>query len=138
MKLNRTYYKYIENELYNYHNNKLELENFKDDIIQGSSYQSGDRVQTSTLSDETATKAVKLTSSVRLNQLTRTIRGIETGINILKTQPEPYKYRLLEMKYFDCQYTDMKIAHELSISMETYYRWKRQIVNLIAINIGLM
>lgn len=138
MKLNRTYYKYVENELYNYNNNKKELEDLEDEIIYSSSPQTGERVKSSALSDETASKGLRLISSSRLNQIQRTLVGIERSIKMLKADSEDSKYKLLEMKYFDCQYTDTKIAQELNISIETYYRWKRQIINLTAINIGLL
>ena len=137
MNLNKTYYRFVEHELYNYKNNLKELEEIEDDIINGSGYQSGDRVQTSNLSDETATKAIKLTSTAKLINMRRNLGSIETGIRILQSSAEPKKYELLELKYFDCKFTDIKIAEELCISIETYYRWKRQIITMIAMHMGL-
>ncbi len=137
MKLNKNYYGHIEHELFNYKNNKQELEELTDEIINSSPLQSGNRVQTSTLSDETGSKALKLISNARIKRLEDTIRSIDTAIRILKSDAEPGKYKLLEMKYFECQYTDKRIAEELCISMETYYRWKRQIVSLVAMYMGL-
>ena len=138
MNLNKTYYRYVEHELFNYKNNLKEYQEIQDDIIGSSSYQSGDRVQTSTLADETASKAIRLTSNARMLQLEKTIQGIETGIRVLRVAAEPSKLKLLEMKYFDCQYTDKRIAVELCISEKTYYRWKNQIVLLMAMHIGLV
>jgi RinA family phage transcriptional activator len=137
-KLPHDYYKYIESELYNYKYMAKELEELQDDIVGSSPAQSGDRVQSSILSDETASKAFRLVTNVRLKRLQDTIRAIETGIRILKASPEQGKYRLLEMKYFECQYTDRRIAKELNISIETYYRWKRQIISLMAMHMGLV
>jgi len=137
MNLNKDYYRYIERELYNYRNSSKELKEIQDDIINASPSPSGERVQSSTLSDETATKAIRLTSNARLSQLERTMKGIETGIRVLKGDGEQNKYKLLEMKYFDCEYTDKRIAMELNISDKTYYRWKNQIIHLMAIFIGL-
>lgn len=136
-KLQQSYYKYIESELYNYKNMVEELKEIQDDIISSSPAASGERVQSSSLSDETASKAVRLISSARLKRLDETVRAIDVGIKILKTCPEPGKYKLLEMKYFDCQYTDIRIAKELNISRETYFRWKRQIISLMAMHLGL-
>ncbi len=136
-KLQQSYYKYIESELYNYKNMVEELKEIQDDIISSSPAVSGERVQSSSLSDETASKAVRLISSARLKRLDETVRAIDVGIKILKTCPEPGKYKLLEMKYFDCQYTDIRIAKELNISRETYFRWKRQIISLMAMHLGL-
>jgi len=137
MNLNKTYYSFVEHELYNYKNSSKELREIQDEIINSSPSPSGERVQSSTLSDETATKAMRLTSNARLSQLEKTIKGIETGIRILKSDSEQGKYKLLQMKYFECEYTDKKIAQELCISIETYYRWKRQIVTLMAMFMGL-
>lgn len=137
MNLNKDYYRYIERELYNYRNSSKELKEIQDDIINASPSPSGERVQSSTLSDETATKAIRLTSNARLGQLERTIKGIETGIRVLKNDEEQNKLKLLQMKYFDCEYTDKRIAMELNISDKTYYRWKNQIIHLMAIFIGL-
>lgn len=137
MKLNKHYYRHVEHELFSYRNNKQELEELTDDIINSSGSPSEERVQTSILSDETGTKALKLISNARIKRLEETIRSVDTAIRILKVDAEPGKYKLLEMKYFDCQYTDKRIADELCISIETYYRWKRQIVSLVAMYMGL-
>ena len=136
-KIRKDYYKFIESELYNYKHMVEELKEIQDDIISSSPAASGERVQSSSLSDETASKAVRLISSARLKRLDETVRAIDVGIKILKTCPEPGKYKLLEMKYFDCQYTDIRIAKELNISRETYFRWKRQIISLMAMHLGL-
>lgn len=136
-KIRKDYYKFIESELYNYKHMVEELNELQDDIIYSSPAVSGERVQSSSLSDETASKAVRLISSARLKRLDETVRAIDVGIKILKTCPEPGKYKLLEMKYFDCQYTDIRIAKELNISRETYFRWKRQIISLMAMHLGL-
>lgn len=137
MKLNKQYYGHVEHELYNYKHNKEELEELIDDIINSSGSPAGERVQTSLLSDETGTKALKLVSNARIKRLEETINSVETAIRILKVDAEPGKYKLLQLKYFDCQYTDRRIAEELCISIETYYRWKRQIVTLVAMYMGL-
>jgi len=138
MNLNKAYYSYVEHELYNYKNNLKEVHEIEDEIINASPVQSGDRVQSSTLSDETANKAIKLTTTTRLVTMRRNINGIETGMRILEADREDRKRKLLKMKYFDSQYTDTRIAFELDISIETYYRWKRQIVTLMAMYMGLV
>lgn len=138
MNLNKAYYSFVEHELYNYKNNLKEVREIEDEIINSSPSPSGERVQSSTLSDETATKAIKLTTTARLVTMRRNINGIQTGIRILEADSEERKRELLEMKYFDSQYTDARIAQELCISIETYYRWKRQIVTLMAMYMGLV
>ncbi|MBR0576763.1 DUF1492 domain-containing protein [Proteiniclasticum sp. BAD-10] len=136
--ISKAYYKYVEHELYNYINTKQEYEELREDIILSSPAPGSERVQSSLLSDETSSKAIKLTASTRLSTMHKCICSIETGIRIIKNDPEPRKYELLRMKYFDGKYTDIGIAQELNISRETYYRWKRQIVSLVAMYMGLI
>lgn len=135
--MQKNYYRYIESELYNYKHMVKELKEISEDIIYSSPSPSGERVQSGALSDETSSKALKLVSNARLKRLENTVRAIETGIRILKASPDDGKYRLLCMKYFDCEYTDKRIAEELHISIETYYRWKKQIISLMAMHLGL-
>lgn len=138
MNINKPCYRYIEHELYNYNNLVKEMEEIQDEIINASPTPSGERVQSSGLSDMTSSKALKLVTNTRIKRIEDTLKGIETGIRILKTSPETRKYELLQMKYFDCQYTDSRIAQELNISIETFYRWKRQIILIMAMHMGLV
>lgn len=134
--MSKAHYKYIEAELYNYHDNLRYLDELREAIIEGTPAQ-GERVQSGAISDPTAEKANKLVSTTRLITLNRNIDSIGKALKLIKNTGEPKKYRLVEMKYFEKEYTDQKIAAELYISLETYYRWKRDIIKLIGTYMGI-
>jgi len=134
--MSKAHYKYVEAELYNYNDNLKYLEELREVIIDGTPTQ-GERVQSGVTSDPTADKANKLVSTTRLITLNRNIESIGKALRLIKNTGEPKKYRLVEMKYFEKEYTDHKIAAELYISLETYYRWKRDIIKLIGSYMGI-
>lgn len=136
-RMNKTYYRYVEHELYNFQSNLLELKETEKEIIETSPSPDGERVQSSGTADTTYTKAVKLMTTTRLITLRRNTKAIETSIKILQSSNDQRKYQLLEMKYLRPEYTDRSIADKLCISIETYYRWKRQCVELVALHMGL-
>lgn len=131
--LKRTNFKLIELELYCYHENKEELEHVRESIIEGSSQGEGE-IRGSHIGDTTGSKAIKLVSSKELLELERRSRAIEESINIIKQ--DPHKYELLKMKYFDKKYTDRWIWRELNISDRTFYRWRRELIELIGSRLG--
>lgn len=133
----------IEAELYCYHENKLDLDFRKEEIVEGTTYQEVS-VQSNAIGDTTANKAIKLATSKEILEIERRIRAINEVIEILRSQREiklddkdyKDKLRLLEMKYFERRYTDTAIMKELSISDRTFYRWRSEIVRLIGNRLG--
>ncbi|WP_353096207.1 DUF1492 domain-containing protein [Tissierella praeacuta] len=131
--LRKANFKLIELELYCYHENKRELELLRESIVEDTVYQEVS-VQSGSTSDITANKAIKLVSSKEILELERRIRGIEEALNIIKLDEE--KYRLLKMKYFERKYTDRWIWRELNISDRTFYRWRREIIEVAGSRLG--
>ena len=131
--LKRTNFKLIELELYCYHESKRELELLRESILEGSS-QNEDGIRGSGISDVTGNKAIKLASSKELLEIERRLRAIEESLDIIKQDPQ--RYELLKMKYFDKKYTDTWIWMELDISDRTFYRWRREIIELIGSRLG--
>jgi len=120
----------IEAELYTYNETKDELELLEDDIIDSTPF-----IETavqSELSDSTASKAIKLSSSKELIEIRRRINAIEKALSIL---PEE-KMKLVRLKYFERKLTDIGIINELHVGSKTYYRWKKEIIELIGSYLG--
>lgn len=127
-------FKLIEAELYNYKSTKKELEDMKEDIINSSAY-SEVAVQSSP-GNSTQSKAIQLMSSAVLREMERRISAIDNTISILERCPEPRKLRLMQMKYFESRFTDTGIWQELNIERATFYRWRREVISLIADKLG--
>jgi len=129
----RANFRLIECELYNYHESKKELALMREEIIEGSTYQEVS-VQASP-GNVTQSKVFKL-NSAEIMEVTRRINAIEKAIEILRCGAEPRKLRLLEMKYFERNLTDRGIWQALFIEQATYYRWRKEIIKLIADRLG--
>lgn len=111
----------------------MDLEHIRESIVDGTSYREVS-IQSGGTSDITANKAIKLASSKEMLELERRIRGIEEALKIIQQDPE--KYRLLQMKYFERKYTDRWIWRELNISDRTFYRWRREIIEVVGSRLG--
>ena len=134
MNIKRANFKMIEAELYCYEESKRQLELLREEIIESTPIQEVN-VKTSP-GDPTQTKVIKLVNSREIIEMERRLKAIDKAIEILKTSNEPKKYQLLHMKYFERRYTDTGICMELGISERTFYRWRREIIELIANFLG--
>lgn len=134
MNIKRANFKMIEAELYCYEESKKQLELLREEIIESTLTQEVN-VKTSP-GDPTQTKAIKLVNNREIIEMERRLKAIDKAIEILKTSNEPRKYKLLHMKYFERRYTDVGICMELEISERTFYRWRREIIELIANFLG--
>lgn len=134
MNIKRANFKMIEAELYCYEESKKQLELLREEIIESTPIQEFN-VKTSP-GDPTQVKAIKLVNSREIIEMERRLKAIDKAIEILKTSNEPRKYQLLHMKYFERRYTDVGICMELGISERTFYRWRREIIELIANFLG--
>ena len=129
MRIERSVFKYIEHELYNYKGTKKELELYREQIIEGTSkpevaVQSG-------LGDVTASKAIKLISSTFVLNSEKTINAIEKSIEMLG---DKYK-KLFELRYVNC-IPEREIILEINISRRTYFRMRRELVMVIGQKLG--
>ncbi len=134
MNIKRANFKMIEAELYCYHESKKQLELLREEIIE--SIPSQEISVKSSPGDPTQTKAIKLVNNREIIEMERRLKAIDKAIEILKTNNESRKYELLKMKYFERRYTDVGICMELGISERTFYRWRREIIELIANFLG--
>ena len=134
-RIEKSNFKSIESELYCYHESKKYLEELREEIIEGSAIQEvGIAVQSGTIGNVTMNKAIKLTSSREILEVERRLRAIEKVLSLLERDEK--RLRLVEMKYFERRYTDIGIALELDISERTFYNWRKEIIKLIAEQLG--
>jgi len=127
---------YIESELRNYEHSKKDLEDIKEDILEGGSAGDNMGIRGSGPSDTTGSKALRLITNKRVKKLEETIRAIDVVVGELDEE----KYRLVELKYWQRPrlLSDMGIAQQLNISRPTLYRWIDGILLAIAVEIGLV
>lgn len=129
--MNKAVFRYVEHELYNYSSTKKELEIYKDSIINETSLP--DVPTKSKLSDTTANKAIKLTTSTYITSSERIIGAIERGLKILGDNHN----KLFRLKYIDCLST-REIYLEMNISERSYFRIRRELVITVAQQLGLL
>lgn len=131
--LKRANFRLIEKELYCYEARKRDFEQMRADIIEAT-YTPEVAVQTGP-GDTTLSKVIKLQSGVLL-ETARRLAAIEYAIDLIKQSPEAAKWELVRLKYFDRRYTDEGIMRELHISRDTFYRWRREFIEIIADRLG--
>ena len=130
--------KFIENEIIRFHDNKLKLEQLRNEIISAGSISDDSGIR-SGIGNPTARKAEQLTSTNYLIELERRIKAIAKVVaDIEMNQPE--KLRLLELRFFTHprRYTDYGTYRSLFISRRTYYRWVNEIITLVGKEMGLL
>lgn len=128
--LEKANFKCIEFELYHYHQTKKTYDDYEDDIINGAGV--SQEIKGTQISKPTEQKAVKLVSSLHLVEMKKRLDAIEYVMGIL---PES-KLGLLQEKYFNKRLTDYGIMQKLNIEQATFYRYRREIIQLIADRMG--
>lgn len=131
--LKRANFRLIEQELYHYLERKEMLEEMRLDIIE-----SGGQPEIPVYcgpGDQTARKAIKLRTSVAIYETERRLKAIEETLKITE-RTEPYKYKLVRLKYFEQKLTNQGIMESLNISATTFYRWRQEFVQAIAERLG--
>lgn len=125
-------FRLIEAELYAYPKTKEELEQLREDILSMQAVaHEGVKVNASGVSDTTAKKAVKLTSLA----LMETARRVEV-IEYVYDRLDEERKKLVRLKYWEGNLTNQGIAREMNIDLATFYRWRRGIVEAIALRLG--
>lgn len=81
----------------------------------------------------------KVLGSLAFREMARRVEAIEYMLSLLRSSQDPdapAKLRLVEEKYFKRRLTDEGIWNELHISMKTFYRWRREVIEIIAERLG--
>lgn len=81
----------------------------------------------------------RVLGSLAFREMARRVEAIEYMLSLLRSSQDPdapAKLRLVEEKYFKRRLTDQAIADELSVSMSTFYRWRREVIEIVAERLG--
>ena len=131
MRINKSIFRYIEHELYNYEQTKKDLALYREQILEGTA--SPEVAVQSSPGDVTANKAVKLTSSAFVVQAERVINAIDRSLAILGDRHK----ELFKLKY-QMGITWPNITIDMGISDRTYYRLRRELVITVGQQLGLI
>ena len=110
----------VEIELRNFNENKLELEEKREQLMNGSSFQDV-CVQSGSTGNPTLSKVISL-CDIAFMESERKIKAIEDAMKQLECQPDKDYHRIITMKYFDKKLTDLGIMEKLHLSKSNYWR----------------
>ena len=98
------------------------------------------------ISDPTSEKAIKAylywqqtKNSLVMLEIERRIKAIEYTIWLLHETDYPdgkAKYKFLKEKYFEKRLSERQLLEEIGISRTTAWRWKKEIVGIVAQRLG--
>src|SRR5690606_37168517 len=135
-RLNPGTFKHVEAELFAYKDSVIELVWLPEEILHSTPdrYKPMEGKRTAWIPDPTGRAATLLSIHRRIEHLSMIVNAIQT---VYERLPEEKK-RLVEMYYWNRsrQWTLEGIAYELNTSRITVYRWRREIVEEIAAQIG--
>ncbi len=131
MNINRSVFKYIEHELYSYPKTKKEIEEYREEVLEGAHFPEVN-VRTGP-GDITANKAVKLTSTMFIMRAERTVNAIESALTRLDD-----RHRELYIHKYHNGLPWQEVATEMCISDRTYFRIRREIVKVVGLELGLL
>lgn len=131
MRINKSIFRYIEHELYNYEQTKKDLQLYREQILEGTAKPEVS-VQSSP-GDVTQSKAIKLTSSTFVVQAERTISAIDRALDMLGDRHK----ELFRLKY-QLGVSWPNITIDMGISDRTYYRLRRELVITVGQHLGLI
>jgi len=131
MRLDRATFRYVERELYSYDIIKRRIAEMREEILEGS--RRNEVAVKVAPGDVTATKAVKLVSSLAIARMESVLLAIDKALNDLT---EDHR-KLFELKYRRGKRI-YEICHEMYISRTKYFELRRQLVYRVAHYLGLL
>ena len=124
----------IEAEIRNYHQTVRDLQELEEAIaLPGVE---DDTTRSTRPGDPTPTRAIRMMTSAQLMEIRKRTGAIEHMLDILKAHPEPARYDLIRLAYWDGRYTVKGICDRLNIGKTTYYRWRRDALEIVAERLG--
>ena len=126
----------IEAEIRNYHQTIETLRELEESIALPGQGEFGNGTRSTEPGDPTPARAYKMMTSAQLLEIRRRVEAIEYMLRVVKASPEPGRYELIRLAYWDGRYTVRGICDQLSISERTYYRWRREALQLVAERLG--
>lgn len=126
----------IEAEIRNYYQTVQDIREMEDAIVMpGPIGAPGVCVQTGTYGDPTPGRAERMGSSAILRETQRRVDAITHALSVVKTV-EPARMEMIRLRYWDRGYTDEGICRHLHISRPTFYRWRRELLELVGERLG--
>ena len=126
----------IEAEIRNYHQTLKGLRELEESIALPGQGEFGDGTRSTEPGDPTPARAIRMMTSAQLLEIRRRVEAIEYMLRVVKASPDPGRYGLIKLAYWDGRYTVRGICDQLSISERTYYRWRREALQLVAERLG--
>ena len=127
----------IEAEIRNYHQTLKDLRELEEAVAYPAAIGDfSDRVPSAGPNDPTPARAHRMMTSAQLLEIRRRVEAIGQMLRVLKASPEPGRYELIRLAYWDGRYTVMGICDKLNIGKTTYYRWRREALQLVAERLG--
>ena len=130
--MNKAIFRYIEHELYHYEVTKQAIEDMREDIISEVPQMSGDVVSSFTISDTTQKKATRLITNAALLRMSKTTESIDRALDKL----EDVHRQLFYLKYQERKKW-REVCEELPTSERTYFRVRRELVLMVALELGM-
>lgn len=138
-KIKKSTFKYIESEIYSYHDTLKQIESLRYEIIH-QSHSSRDqnneagKSSVRNISNETERIGTALATDKRIERMHKITKSIKKVYDQLDSD----KKRLMKLYYWDRpgELTWDGVARELSAGRMTVIRWRRQIVTAIAYELG--
>ena len=125
--------RFLEDELSNYRKNMFELNLLREEIIEGSPTPDG-MPRGNTTSNPTESKAARLMTSNVILCLERRLKAVARVLDRYQNNPEMLK--LIELRYFKGTHTAIGVMSELHISSKTFYRWRKELLENLAAELG--
>ena len=126
----------IEAEIRNYHQTVQTLRELEESIALPGQGEFGNGTRSTEPGDPTPARAYKMMTSAQLLEIRRRVDAIEYMLRVVQASPEPGRYDLIRLAYWDGRYTVMGICDKLNIGKTTYYRWRREALQLVAERLG--
>ena len=126
----------IEAEIRNYHQTIETLRELEESIALPGQGEFGNGTRSTEPGDPTPSRAYRMMTSAQLLEIRRRVDAIEYMLRVVKSSPEPGRYELIRLAYWDGRYTVMGICDKLNIGKTTYYRWRREALQLVAERLG--
>jgi RinA family phage transcriptional activator len=126
----------IEAEIRNYHQTIETLREIEESIALPGQGEFGNGTRSTEPGDPTPSRAYRMMTSAQLLEIRRRVDAIEYMLRVVKASPDPGRYGLIKLAYWDGRYTVRGICDQLSISERTYYRWRREALQLVAEKLG--
>jgi RinA family phage transcriptional activator len=132
VKIGRAVFRYVEHELFNYAETKLLLRELQQSVIESTPY--CETIPSSGhISDPTANKAIRLVTSTAIARMERNVRAIDRALKLL---PEQHQM-LFNLRYQQGKSIIM-VCDEIPASERSYFRWRKEIVEITAREMGLV